>query len=62
MCTWVLAGIFFLATFCCCTDWNQSCLEYLLKGLMWNFLILFFVEGYLELILGVFIDWFYFDL
>lgn len=33
----------------------------MLTGLMWNGMILFFLEGYLELTLGVFIDWFYAD-
>ena len=35
-------------------------IDYLLPVLMWNVVILFFIEGYLELTISVFVDWRYF--
>jgi hypothetical protein len=57
---WTLVGLFYILKFCC-PIFANSWIAYLLPALMWNCVILFLLEGYLGLIISVFLEWFYFD-
>ena len=60
---WMLIGVLVIANLCCsdCCDFARIAINYLMPALMWNVVIIFFIEGYMELIISVFVDWRYFD-
>ena len=55
MLTWFLITLtFVLSNFCCCCEeYPRACYLWLMAKQTWNIVILFFIEGYLELVISV---------